>query len=836
MPQFPPGAAREVAGLTMGERAELRLALVCYGGVSLAVYMHGVTKELFKLIRAAREFDKQPSTNPFRAGSPPYGTEAAYFDALQGLADQGQPLTVSIDIIAGTSAGGINGIALSKGLALGASQEPLTEVWIQKGDLRQLLRAPAFAGLLVQGVIAVARQAISLWSPSSPLRGERMSRLLLGALQQMDNGAETTLLPPGGTLELLVTATDLNGFEVLVPSGAGGASQRDRNNAQVFDFRGDDGACEQFGKTFTADLAFSGRATASFPGAFAPVSQESFAKETQQQLELHSSVFRNSYPDPDFARNAYFVDGGVLDNAPFDLVIEAISHRRAESEVHRRIIYIEPDPGLPLYSHTDEKPPSPHRRWLMDLLAVSKVKGSHPIVKDLLQLRDMNGRIAEVTAIVDRQMSYVLGEIARALSALGSDATGAAGSPTLPAVPGAANVAQLMGALPKSDVQQLSNTMHSQATTALGPAWPTYQRLKFEATVHRLASEVAQRFGLPADSGRASFIDAAIIAWARRNPAWTADDGVELGELLRPTDAPYRERRLRFILAGINQMYPKANDGASPRRDDLGRLKAAVWSMLEDLREGTTTVVELVPHDTVSFLDFTPDDRAILANPEDFAKAHTREFNALFEGYRDGLDKQLGDGSSELWNVFTDVTAHGWSDNDRQKLLSRYLGFPLWDGMIFPTVSLTELPQFTPIDVSQFSPLTASALTAFDENGQKTAKLKGIPFHHFAAFLDATSRENDYLWGRLDGAEMILRTLQAVPASETSPSVAAPQAIPQLAQALQSVLDTETDLKRISKLRECLQKQVADLAADTPPAQRPHAIPVGGRSSRSSKH
>jgi patatin-related protein len=799
----------------MGERAELRLALVCYGGVSLAVYMHGVTKELFKLIRAAREFDKQPSTNPFRAGSPPYGTEAAYFDALQDLAGQGHPLTVSIDIIAGTSAGGINGIALSKGLALGASQEPLKEVWIQKGDLRQLLRAPALAGLLVQGVIAVARQAISFWSPRSPLRGERMSRLLLGALQQMDNGAETTLLPPGGTLELFVTATDLNGFEVLVPSGAGGASQRDRNNAQVFDFRGDDGDCEQFGKTFTADLAFSGRATASFPGAFAPVSQQSFAKETQQQLELHSSVFRNSYPDPDFGRNVYFVDGGVLDNAPFDLVIEAISHRHAESEVHRRIIYIEPDPGLPLYSHTHEKP-SPHRRWLMDLLAVSKVKGSHPIVKELLQLRDMNGRIAEVSAIVDSQMSYVLGEIARALSALGSDAAGADGPPTPPAVSGSANVAQLMGALPKSDVQQLSNTLHSQATTALGRAWSTYQRLKFEATVHRLASEVAQRFGLPAGSGRASFIDAAIIAWARHHPAWTADDGVALSALLRPTDAPYRERRLRFILAGINEMYPKANDGASTLREDLGSLKAAVWSMLEDLREGTTTVVQHVPDGTVNFLDFTPDDPAILANPQDFATAHTREFDALFEGYRAGLDQQLGDGSSELWKVFTDVTAHGWSDNDRQKLLSRYLGFPLWDGMIFPTVSLTELPQFTPIDVSQFSPLTATALTACDENGQQTGKLKGIPFHHFAAFLDATSRENDYLWGRLDGAEMILRTLQAVPASETSLNVAAPQAdIPHLAQALQSVLDTETDLKRISKLRECLQEQVADLAADT---------------------
>ena len=44
---------------------ELRLALVCYGGVSLAVYMHGITKELHKLICAARAFDKNPKNNPF---------------------------------------------------------------------------------------------------------------------------------------------------------------------------------------------------------------------------------------------------------------------------------------------------------------------------------------------------------------------------------------------------------------------------------------------------------------------------------------------------------------------------------------------------------------------------------------------------------------------------------------------------------------------------------------------------------------------------------------------------------------------------------------------------
>ncbi len=35
---------------------ELRLAVVCYGGVSLAIYMHGVTRELQSLFRASETY------------------------------------------------------------------------------------------------------------------------------------------------------------------------------------------------------------------------------------------------------------------------------------------------------------------------------------------------------------------------------------------------------------------------------------------------------------------------------------------------------------------------------------------------------------------------------------------------------------------------------------------------------------------------------------------------------------------------------------------------------------------------------------------------------------
>src|SRR3954470_18170983 len=96
--------AGEARGLGMENLPELRLALVCYGGVSLAVYMHGVTKELQSLIRAARAFDDEA---PERLTDKKHaiGTETAYFAALTELAEKRKRLSVSIDIIGGTSAG-----------------------------------------------------------------------------------------------------------------------------------------------------------------------------------------------------------------------------------------------------------------------------------------------------------------------------------------------------------------------------------------------------------------------------------------------------------------------------------------------------------------------------------------------------------------------------------------------------------------------------------------------------------------------------------------------------------------------------------------------------------
>src|SRR6478735_1782883 len=120
-----------------GAAKELRLGLVCYGGSSLCIYMHGITKEINRLVgaSASREAPNAATT----------GSESVYVELLEKLAGAGPEapdLRVVVDVIAGTSAGGINGIFLGKALAGNRSQDALRDVWFDDGDMNQLVIGP----------------------------------------------------------------------------------------------------------------------------------------------------------------------------------------------------------------------------------------------------------------------------------------------------------------------------------------------------------------------------------------------------------------------------------------------------------------------------------------------------------------------------------------------------------------------------------------------------------------------------------------------------------------------------------------------------------------------
>jgi hypothetical protein len=106
-----------------------------------------------------------------------------------------------------------------------------------------------------------------------PLDGDGMSRWLYEAADGMDAEPQrpsglTTLMPDGHDLELFVTATDFAGYDrELVISNP--PLVHDQAHRHVLTFRHGD-RDDDFGPQDNGWLAFSARATSSFPGAFPP--------------------------------------------------------------------------------------------------------------------------------------------------------------------------------------------------------------------------------------------------------------------------------------------------------------------------------------------------------------------------------------------------------------------------------------------------------------------------------------------------------------------------------------------------------------------------------------
>ncbi|WP_249931232.1 patatin-like phospholipase family protein [Ramlibacter sp. 2FC] len=135
---------------------ELRLAVVFFGGVSLAIYQHGINREILNLARASRTYHADPEHGGQRpAGGalqaqypdePQASTGDLYLEFLQTLGRH-LSLRVVVDIVAGASAGGINGVALATAIAHDLSLTPITNLWLAEADMLNLLAPEARARL-----------------------------------------------------------------------------------------------------------------------------------------------------------------------------------------------------------------------------------------------------------------------------------------------------------------------------------------------------------------------------------------------------------------------------------------------------------------------------------------------------------------------------------------------------------------------------------------------------------------------------------------------------------------------------------------------------------------
>ncbi|HMO69391.1 MAG TPA: DUF3376 domain-containing protein, partial [Novosphingobium sp.] len=100
----------------------------------------------------------------------------------------------------------------------------------------------------------------------------------------------------------------------------------------------------------------------------------------------------------------------------------------------------------------------------------------------------------------------------------------------------------------------------------------------------------------------------------------------------------------------------------------------------------------------------------------------------------------------------------------RRHVLFAYLGFPFYDTVTLPLLRGEGLTEFDPVKVDRISPEDATSI----RKGGSRGTLRGVEFYNFGAFFSRAYRENDYLWGRLHGAERMIDLLaSALPDNQT---------------------------------------------------------------------
>jgi len=363
---------------------ELRIGLVLYGGVALAVYINGVVTEFWQALRASRANRQIPPEQL-------WGTAKIYADLLSELAgrDDTTEIRVVIDAVAGTSAGGVNGAALFKAIVDGADATILNRVWLDDADISNLKGDPDKPGLFwrsidaILGFLPFAKKYRSSLAPHksldwhwvrntvytllttqdarrTPLKGEFFTEIISRSLAEMSRGEKSgPLLPNRGTFDLFLTRTDLHGWPRHLP--VSDAYHREdlyeRTHAHVMAFRVRPAVPElgltQKNTVTDFDLTYGARTTAGFPFAFAPITYQTTVddflngnpagevrpKKSFDDMYLREHVLMEFPTD-----RARMVDGGVLDNRPFSDVTRAIEAKPADREVKRVVAYIEPDP------------------------------------------------------------------------------------------------------------------------------------------------------------------------------------------------------------------------------------------------------------------------------------------------------------------------------------------------------------------------------------------------------------------------------------------------------------------------------------------------------------
>ena len=293
---------------------ELRFAGVLNGGVSLAVWMGGVAHELNRLTWSPHEDEAGVTGVP----------GADYAHVLRAARTR-----AIVDVLAGTSAGGINGGALALAqLNQDADLSVLRELWSEQGRMMSLLRTP-FQG-----------------APNSLLRGDDY---FLPELHAAMTGLAREGVPPGAgrcgrtgrRVDLLMPTTLLDGWTRETPDAYGHLMRSQEHGGSLL-FHLDDATDPA---AHAPGIALASRASAGFPFAFEPTLlpvgvDAPDAVDEPLRPDLTASASWSAGPGS--PRTRWAIDGGVLANTPTRQALDLIEQRGVNGPVRRLMLLVFP--------------------------------------------------------------------------------------------------------------------------------------------------------------------------------------------------------------------------------------------------------------------------------------------------------------------------------------------------------------------------------------------------------------------------------------------------------------------------------------------------------------
>ncbi|HLO31932.1 MAG TPA: patatin-like protein [Anaerolineales bacterium] len=778
---------------------EVRFAVVMYGGVSLAIYINGVAQELYKLVRAtARKRNEDGSWGDYFIDKPA-STESVYRTLGELLRAR-----FVVDILSGTSAGGINAIFLAKALANDQPMSQLEKLWVEQGDIELLINDRAsvadLSGLQVKP------------PPSSLLNSQRMYYQLLAAFDEMDKSAPRSrddLSPFVDELDLFVTATDIRGLWLPIPLAD--EETHEYRYRTVFRFfnstleePGD--RSQDFLKVNNPFLAFAARATSSFPFAFEPIKLEDVstvldARNFVQnypytELKKEWQRFYKDYNSPSESIDSHsFGDGGYLDNKPFSYITETLLRRRADTPVDRRLFYIEPAPEHQR-SHNlsqDDRPNAIENvaAALVDLPRYETIRD------DLLQIKARNDLIERTNAIL-RQIERARGGVGslKIWEARGSDWSG---------------------------------KYLDELISDYGSSYAAYHQLRVADTLDDFAAAVARNIGMDEEGQSFKGLRQIFEQWRKRKYSSSSKENCfSENDLLFRLDLRWRVRRLYFLMRTIDDILLGLSNSDIPAADpsvsrveqeqkeyaeEIIRKSGVEWNISDEaIRNQYFEALAWVKRElNRAFLELRVRGRKLrarnlasqaitqIADPD--LKAHVQAIQPLMP-INDQAEAILLD-EKRLASICEDIETLSLSlasrptkgekptgylcqtmslvshlckealdsedgkslpgvpeivlKNVRDSLRFYYDHFEYFDMLTFPITYATPIGESDVVDVYRISPEDAKGL--FNAQESKRPKLAGTKLGNFGAFFKKEWRENDIMWGRLDGAERIICTL-----------------------------------------------------------------------------